>query len=68
MVLIIVAWVGATTLILFNVLKRTVGLRVSREEEIQGLDILEHGLEGYVYEDNVVIDSANTAMREGVRS
>lgn len=66
MVLIIVAWVGVTTLVLFQVLKRTVGLRVSREEEIQGLDILEHGLEGYVFEDNVVIDTA--IRHEGARS
>lgn len=47
MVLIIAAWTIATTSILFVVLKKTVGLRVTREEEIEGLDVLEHGLEGY---------------------
>ena len=36
-----------TTMILFLLLKFTVGLRVSEEEEIQGLDILEHGVAGY---------------------
>ena len=30
--------------IIFQVIKHTMGLRVSAEEEIQGLDIKEHGL------------------------
>lgn len=47
MIVIIAAWVAVTTAILFFVLKSTVGLRVSREEEIEGLDVLEHGLSGY---------------------
>ncbi|TGK15657.1 ammonium transporter [Leptospira fluminis] len=37
---------GASTL-LFLALKYTIGLRVSEDEEIQGLDILEHGNEAY---------------------
>ncbi len=37
-------WVTASMMILFAIIKRTVGLRVSREEEIAGLDIEEHGL------------------------
>ena len=41
------AWVGGATFILFTVLKKTIGLRVSREEEIRGLDIGEHGMEAY---------------------
>ena len=32
---------------LFAILKATIGLRVSAEEEIEGLDVLEHGLQGY---------------------
>jgi Amt family ammonium transporter len=32
---------------LFFVLDRTIGLRVTAEEEIEGLDVLEHGLQGY---------------------
>ncbi len=47
MILIIAAWVAITTGIVFFVLKSTIGLRVSREEEIEGLDVLEHGLSGY---------------------
>jgi Amt family ammonium transporter len=44
---IILVWVVVCTGILFGVLKATIGLRVSREEEIEGLDVLEHGLQGY---------------------
>jgi Amt family ammonium transporter len=47
MVLIILGWVGATTAALFAGIKATIGLRVSEEEEMQGLDVLEHGLTGY---------------------
>lgn len=40
-------WVIITASILFTILKFTVGLRVSREEELKGLDIDEHGMEAY---------------------
>lgn len=40
-------WAFITGLILFLVIKKTVGLRVSEEEELKGLDITEHGLEAY---------------------
>ncbi len=33
--------------VLFIVMKKTMGLRVSREEEVRGLDIGEHGMEAY---------------------
>lgn len=44
-VLTVAAWVAISMSILFYVLKKTVGLRVSAEEEIAGLDSKEHGLE-----------------------
>jgi Amt family ammonium transporter len=47
MLLIIGVWVTACTGLLFFVLKKTIGLRVTAEEEIEGLDVLEHGLQGY---------------------
>jgi len=47
MMVIIIAWVAATTGALFFAIKSTIGLRVSAEEEIEGLDVLEHGLAGY---------------------
>ncbi|MBK5239976.1 ammonium transporter [Clostridium sp.] len=43
-VVAVIAWVAITMTIVFNAIKATVGLRVSREEEIAGLDIEEHGL------------------------
>jgi Amt family ammonium transporter len=47
MALIILVWVVVCTGILFFILKSTIGLRVTAEEEIEGLDVLEHGLQGY---------------------
>ncbi len=41
------AWAFGTGLILFFTIKKTIGLRVSEEEEYQGLDIGEHGMEAY---------------------
>lgn len=43
-VLAVAAWVSITMLIVFNIIKKTLGLRVSKEEEIAGLDMEEHGL------------------------
>ena len=43
-VLAVCAWVGVAITLVFFLLKKTIGLRVSREEEIDGLDIHEHGL------------------------
>ena len=43
-VVCVIAWVAVTMTIIFQVIKHTVGLRVSEEEEIRGLDIMEHGL------------------------
>jgi ammonium transporter, Amt family len=42
-IIFIVAAMGA----LFKIIDLTVGLRVSREEELKGLDIGEHGMESY---------------------
>lgn len=43
-ILSILAWTGVTITVTFLILKKTVGLRVDREEEIRGLDSTEHGL------------------------
>jgi len=40
-------WAFGLGLILFFVIKKTIGLRVSEEEELRGLDIGEHGMEAY---------------------
>ncbi|MCE9654652.1 ammonium transporter [Clostridium celatum] len=44
-VLCVIAWVVVTMTIIFLIIKKTIGLRVSAEEELEGLDKKEHGLE-----------------------
>lgn len=38
-------WTTVTITITFFIIKKTLGLRVSREEEMEGLDVKEHGLQ-----------------------
>ena len=47
-----IAWALAIvgTLIILKVVDITIGLRVSEEEEMQGLDLSQHGEEGYYWE------------------
>ena len=40
-------WAFGTGLILFYAIKHTIGLRASKQEEMEGLDIHEHGNEAY---------------------
>src|SRR5690606_22495947 len=40
-------WTFTTMFVFFKVVKATVGLRVPAEEEISGLDVVEHGNEAY---------------------
>ena len=46
---VLIAWVLAAvgTLVLLKLVDSTVGLRVSTEQEVQGLDLTQHGEEGY---------------------
>lgn len=46
-VLAVAAWTLSTAFILFFTIKKTVGLRVSKVVEIEGLDVHEHGIEAY---------------------
>lgn len=46
-VLAVFAWAFGTGLVLFFLIKKTIGLRVTDTEELQGLDIGEHGTEAY---------------------
>lgn len=58
-VLAVILWVGIMAFITFKVLDKTVGLRVSKREEIEGLDSSEHGLSN-AYADflpNITVDS-----------
>ena len=47
----VVTWVFAAivTFILLKILDVTMGLRLSQEDEIQGLDYSQHGEEGYIF-------------------
>jgi Amt family ammonium transporter len=46
-VLAIGAFVAATTAVTFLIVKATIGVRVSEEEELEGLDVHEHGMPAY---------------------
>jgi Amt family ammonium transporter len=43
----VLGWMAVTATVMFLAIKATVGLRVTREEELRGLDIGEHGMEAY---------------------
>jgi ammonium transporter, Amt family len=49
---VVIAWALAAvgTLIILKIVDATIGLRVSEEHEIQGLDVSQHGEEGYYWE------------------
>jgi Amt family ammonium transporter len=49
---VLIAWVLAAvgTLVLLKITDLTVGLRVSDEQEVEGLDVSQHGEEGYALE------------------
>ncbi len=40
----VLAWASVTMFLVFLAIKKTIGLRVSRHEEVKGLDSTEHGL------------------------
>ncbi len=47
-----IAWVlaGVGTLVILKVVDLAIGLRVPEEQEVQGLDLSQHGEEGYYWE------------------
>ena len=55
----VASWAAVTIFIAFSVIKHTIGLRVSTEEEIQGLDATEHGLPS-AYAGFAIMDTSNT--------
>lgn len=52
----VIAWVAVTMTVVFQVIKHTMGLRVSEDEEIAGLDIREHSIESS-YADFMTFDN-----------
>ena len=67
---ITIAWVAITMTIIFQVIKHTIGLRVSAEEEIAGLDMKEHGLasayDGFFVQDTMT--KAPTPMGTSIKA
>lgn len=51
-------FVFAISFVIIGVMKRTMGIRVSEEEEMIGLDISEHGSYGYPEQMKLIIDRA----------
>jgi ammonium transporter, Amt family len=49
---VLIAWVLAIggTLLILKLVDVTIGLRISEDEEVQGLDLSQHGEEGYYWE------------------
>ena len=62
--LVTAGWTVVTIVIAFTIIKNTIGLRVSEEEEITGLDATEHGLPS-AYAGFSIMDISNT-MTMGV--
>jgi Amt family ammonium transporter len=60
---ITIAWTVVTIIIAYSVIKKVVGLRVSEDEEIAGLDSMEHGLAS-AYSGFSIMDVANTMTME----
>jgi Amt family ammonium transporter len=50
-----ISWVLAIvgTLVILKIVDATIGLRVTEEQEVQGLDLTQHGEEGYYWEPSV---------------
>lgn len=62
-ILSVCAWTGVTITIVFFLIRAAVGLRVTAEEEIVGLDSCEHGLPS-AYAGFSIMDIANTMTME----
>ena len=74
----VAAYAAVMMIITFTVIKKTIGLRATAEEEIMGLDITEHGLpsayagfasavEDYsVYGEDITVVTGNTPVAEAV--
>ena len=57
----VAAWTAIGMLIVFGLIKAIFGLRVSEEEELEGLDLTEHGLAS-AYSGFSIMDVSNSAM------
>ncbi len=62
----ILAWTAVMMTITFFIIKKTVGLRVSPEEEIKGLDSTEHGLPSAYADFAMAVESLDYGYNEAV--
>ncbi len=46
-VLVVIVYVAVVAFIVFKLIDKTVGLRIPEDEEIEGLDVIEHGCSAY---------------------
>ena len=59
----VAAWAAICMIIVFSIIKAIFGLRVSEEEELEGLDLSEHGLAS-AYSGFSIMDMSNAMMNE----
>ena len=59
----VAAWASICMIIVFTIIKAIFGLRVSEEEELEGLDLTEHGLAS-AYSGFSIMDMSNAMMNE----
>ena len=62
-VITVLAWTAVTMIIVFKLIDMTIGLRVTEEEEIEGLDAKEHGLAS-AYAGFSIMDATGGIMME----
>ena len=65
-IIAILAWTAVTMTLTFFIIKKTVGLRVSKEEEIIGLDSTEHGLASAYADFLPAVESLDYGYEEAV--
>ncbi len=62
----VLAWTGVLMTIMFALIKKTIGLRVSPEEEVKGLDSTEHGLPSAYADFAPAVESLDYGFEEAV--
>ena len=59
----VAAWAAICMIVVFWIIKKTLGLRVKEEEELEGLDLTEHGLVS-AYSGFSIVDMSSAMMSE----
>ena len=64
----VIAWGGVMIFLTFFIIKKTIGLRVTREEELQGLDFPEHGLVSAYADFQPIFATMSAPTKDGVKA